>query len=283
MPPRSVPTERQKRLGSELRRMRNDAGESTEFAARLLGLDRAKISNIESGVRVITPERVRTLASNYGCHDERYVEALVAMAEPRPRDWWETYRGQLPAGLLDITELEWHATSVRAGVFLHVPGLLQTDGYARSVGNAALPPLSEHEVELRVALRLQRQQVLHRPKPLSYTAYIHEAALRIEFGGRKVMRAQLDRLCEIGELEHVEVRVVPFSSGAFPGAGQALLYAAGVVPQLDTVQLDSAHGPGFTHAPAQLDKYRSQLDWMEEASLSPGKSRDFMLALTGSR
>ncbi|MFD4235848.1 helix-turn-helix domain-containing protein [Streptomyces sp. NPDC058542] len=279
MPPRSVPSERQKRLGAELRRMRNDAGESTDYAARLLGLDRAKISNMEAGVRAVTPERVRTLATNYGCNDEQYVEALVAMAKPRPKDWWETYRGQLPAGLLDITEMEWHASAVRAGAFLHAPGLLQTDGYVRAVGKAALPPLSEHEIELRVAMRMQRQQVLHRPTPISYTAYIHEAALRIEFGGMKVMRAQLHHLCEISELRNVEVRVVPFSSGAFPGAGQALMYATGVVPQLDTVQLDSAHGPGFTHAPAQLDKYRAQLDWMQTVSFDPGKSRDFILTL----
>ncbi|WP_127450748.1 helix-turn-helix transcriptional regulator [Streptomyces sp. B29(2018)] len=279
MPPRSVPSERQKRLGAELRRMRNDAGESTDYAARLLGLDRAKISNMEAGVRAVAPERVRTLATNYGCNDEQYVEALVAMAKPRPKDWWETYRGQLPAGLLDITEMEWHASAVRAGAFLHAPGLLQTDGYVRAVGSAALPPLSEHEIELRVAMRMQRQQVLHRPTPISYTAYIHEAALRIEFGGMKVMRAQLHHLCEMSELRNVEVRVVPFSSGAFPGAGQALMYATGVVPQLDTVQLDSAHGPGFTHAPAQLDKYRAQLDWMQTVSFDPGKSRDFILTL----
>ncbi len=99
----------------------------------------------------------------------------------------------------------------------------------------------------------------------------------------KVMRAQLLHLCETSELSHVDVRVVPFSSGAFPGAGQALFYAEGIVPQLDTVQLDSAHGPGFTHAPAQLDKYRSQLDWMDRASLDSRKSRDFILTLTGTR
>ncbi|MEW1722324.1 helix-turn-helix transcriptional regulator [Streptomyces sp. NPDC093109] len=280
MPPRSTPSERQKRLGAELRKIRLDADKTTEFAARLLGLDRMKISNIESGVRVITPERVRTLACNYDCRDEPYVDALVAMAEPRPKAWWETYRGQLSAGLLDITELEWHATSVRVGAFLHVPGLLQTDGYVREVGNAALPPLSAHEVELRVAFRMQRQQVLHRESPITYIAYVHEAALRIEFGGMKVMRAQLEHLCEMSEQDNVEVRVVPFTSGAFPGAGQALLFAKGVVPQLDTVQLDTAHGPAFTHAPAQLDKYRSQLDWMESVSLSASASRDFTLSLT---
>ncbi|WP_030731060.1 Scr1 family TA system antitoxin-like transcriptional regulator [Streptomyces sp. NRRL F-2890] len=281
MPPRSTPTERQKRLGAELRKMRTDAGETTEFAARLLGLERTRIANIESGVRVITPERVRTLACNYDCRDEAYINALAAMAEPRPKDWWETFRGQLPEGLLDIAECEWHSTVIRTGSFLHVPGLLQTDGYVRAVGNAALPPLSPHEVELRVAMRMQRQQVLHREPPIAYTAYIHEAALRIEFGGVKSMRTQLEHLCEVGQLDNVEIRVLPFSSGAFPGAGQAICDIRGVVPQLDTVQLDTAHGPAFTHAPSQLDKYRSQLDWMHSVSLGPSASRDFISALTG--
>jgi transcriptional regulator with XRE-family HTH domain len=261
--------------------MRTDAGETTEFAARLLGLERTRIANIESGVRVITPERVRTLACNYDCRDEAYINALAAMAEPRPKDWWETFRGQLPAGLLDIAECEWHSTVIRTGSFLHVPGLLQTDGYVRAVGNAALPPLSPHEVELRVAMRMQRQQVLHRDPPIVYTAYIHEAALRIEFGGAKSMRTQLEHLCEVGQLDNVEIRVLPFSSGAFPGAGQAICDIRGVVPQLDTVQLDTAHGPAFTHAPSQLDKYRSQLDWMESVSLGPSASRDVISALTG--
>ncbi|MFJ2441171.1 MULTISPECIES: helix-turn-helix domain-containing protein [unclassified Streptomyces] len=280
MPPRNTPTARQKRLGAELRAIRLSTKKTTEFAAGLLGLDRMKISNIESGVRVITPERVRTLADSYGCQDRPYVDALADMAGSRNKDWWETYRGQLPMGLLDITELEWHATTVRAGVFLHIPGLLQTDGYIRAVGNAALPPLSAHAVELRVALRMQRQQVLHREHPITYTAYIHEAALRIEFGGAKIMRTQLNHLCEVSERDNVEVRVVPNAAGGFPGAGQALLLAEGVVPQLDTIQLDSAHGPLFTHVPEQLDKYRSQLDWMRGASLGPVASRDFILAIS---
>ncbi|MFD7510370.1 helix-turn-helix domain-containing protein [Streptomyces sp. NPDC059853] len=279
MPPRSTPTERQKRLGAELKRMRTEAGETTEFAARLLGIDRTRIANIEAGIRIITPERVRTLACNYDVRDDAYVDALAEMADSRPKEWWETYRGQLPAGLLDIAELEWHSTGIRTGAFLHVPGLLQTDGYVRAVCSAALPPLSPHEIELRVAMRMQRQQVLHRASPVTYTAYVHEAALRIEFGGAKVMRTQLEHLCDVGQRANVDIRVLPFTSGAFPGAGQTICDMRGVVPQLDTIQLDTAHGPGFTHAPAQLDKYRSQLDWMESVSLDPSASRDFILAL----
>jgi transcriptional regulator with XRE-family HTH domain len=276
MPPRATPSERQKRLGAELRKMRLAAQVTTEYAAGLLGLDRAKISNIEAGVRVITPERLRTLACNYDCHDEAYIDALADMAADGTRGWWDTYRGQLPTALMDIAELEWHAKRVRAGLAMHVPGLLQTDAYARTLFSAALPPLSPAQVELRVALRLQRQQVLHRDDPIGYVGYVHEAALHVEFGGVKVMRAQLDHLCELSEQENIDVRVIPFRAGAFPGAGQAVIYAQGPVPQLDTVELDSAHGPEFLHGQSQLDKYRAHLDWMETASLSSADSRDFM-------
>ncbi|MGX4690116.1 helix-turn-helix domain-containing protein [Streptomyces sp. JNUCC 63] len=279
MPPRATPTERQKRLGAELRKMRLAAEVSTDYAAGLLGLDRTKISNIESGVRAITPERLRTLACNYDCRDHAYVDALADIAGDRKRGWWDTYRGQLPAGLLDIAELEWHATRVRAGLAMHVPGLLQTDAYARVLFAAALPSLSPMEIELRVAHRMQRQQVLHRENPITYVGYVHEAALRVEFGGPKVMRGQLDHLCDLSERENIDVRVIPFKAGAFPGAGQAVIYAEGRVPQLDTVELDSAHGPEFLHGQSQLDKYRSHLDWMETASLSPTESRAFMASI----
>ncbi|MEV8022872.1 helix-turn-helix transcriptional regulator [Streptomyces sp. NPDC086554] len=276
MPPRTAPTQRQKRLGAELRKIRLAAEVTTEYAAGLLGLDRNKVSNIESGVRTITPERLRTLACNYACRDEAYVDALAELAGDRTRGWWEVYRGQLPAALLDIAELEWHSKRLRAGLAVHVPGLLQSDAYARTLFRAALPPLSQSEVELRVALRLQRQQVLHRENPISYTGYVHEAALRIEFGGPKVMRAQLEHLNELSEQDNIDVRVITFKAGAFPGAGQSVIYAEGVVPQLDTVELDSAHGPEFAHGQAQLDKYRSHLDWMEGAALTPTESRDFI-------
>ncbi|MFG2511777.1 helix-turn-helix domain-containing protein [Streptomyces sp. NPDC048584] len=279
MPPRATPTERQKRLGAELRKMRLAAEASTEYAAGLLGIDRTKISNIEAGVRTITPERLRTLACNYDCRDEDYISALADMAEDRARGWWDVYRGQLPAALLDIAEMEWNARKVRAGLTLHVPGLLQTDAYARTLFASALPALAPAEVELRVAHRMQRQQVLYRDVPIEYIGYVHEAALRVEFGGAKVMRAQLDRLCELSERENIDVRVIPFKAGAFPGAGQALTYVEAVVPQLDTAELDSAHGPEFLHGASQLDKYRAHLDWMETASLTATASRDFMRSL----
>ncbi|MFH8516651.1 DUF5753 domain-containing protein [Streptomyces gelaticus] len=280
MPSSSTPTERQKRLGAELRKMRVAAEATTAYAAGLLGIDRTKISNMEGGVRPIAPARIRTLACNYACAEPLYVDALVEMAEQRGRGWWEQYRGTLPSGLLDIAELEWHATRIRTAQTVHLPGLLHTDGYARAVFGAVLPELSRLEIELRVAHRMERQQVLDREEPIDYVGYIHEAALRMQFGGRDVTREQLLHLCEMSERKHVDVRVIPVDRGAFPGAGHALLYAHGVVPQLDTVQLDSAHGPEFMHADAQLTKYRAHLDWMEDASLPSAESRDFIRAIS---
>lgn len=276
MPPRTTPTQRQRRLGAEIKKMRTDAGLTAEYVARLLGVDRGKISNIESGTRNISTDRLRTLATHCDCADERYLSALCEMSRPAEPHWWDEYRGRLSPGLLDIVELEWHAARIQTIQTVHVPGLLQTEDYARSVFSAVLPALSRLEVELRVAHRRDRQRVLLREAPVSYVGYVHEAALRMLFGGRDTMRDQLKALIEWSERENVVVRVVPVSVGSFPGAGHALLYAEGPVPRLDTAQLDSAHGPEFMHGELQLAKYRSHVEWMERMSLSPDASRDFI-------
>lgn len=100
--------------------------------------------------------------------------------------------------------------------------------------------------------------------------------LRMQFGGRKVARAQLEHLADAAERENVVLRVLTFEGGGFPGAGQTVNYLEGPVPRLDTVQVDSTHGPDFLHTEAQLSKYRAQLDWMERLSLTPEASRDFI-------
>ncbi|WP_307677035.1 helix-turn-helix transcriptional regulator [Streptomyces sp. V4I2] len=276
MAARTSPTERQKRLGAELRRMRMSAGMTAEYAAGLLGVDRAKISNIETGVRGISGERVRTLACNCDCQDERYVDALVEMARTGQRGWWDKYRGALPKGLLDIAELEANAVRMRAVYSVHIPGLLQTSDHALAIFRVVIPELPHHEVALRLAHRVERQKVLDGDNAPDFVAIVHEASLRMRFGGPEVARAQLDYLVKKSEQDNVTLLVIPFEAGAFPGAGQTVLYAEGPVPQLDTVQIDNSHGPDFLYAEAQLAKYRAHLDWMEGIALSPAASRDFI-------
>ncbi|MFC3573262.1 helix-turn-helix transcriptional regulator [Streptomyces yaanensis] len=273
---RSNPTGRQLRLGAELRKLRERAGLTSTQAGQLMGIKQTQISNVEAGRAGVSPERVRTLACHYDCGDKTLVEALSDMATERTRGWWEEYREILPAVLLDLAEVEHHATALRTAVTVHIPGLFQTTDYAREIFRQDVPEMSPPDIEHRVSFRIKRQAVLYRDSPTPQQAIIHEAALRMQFGGRTVTRAQLKHLLDLSERDHIALHVIPFDAGAFPGSGQSIYYCRGPVAQLDTVNLDQSHGPVFLDSEAQLDKYRVLLDRMESTALSPTESRDFI-------
>jgi transcriptional regulator with XRE-family HTH domain len=279
VPPRPTATVRQQRLGAELRKLRERADLSTREAGRKLGVDPARISNIESGRFGVSADRVRAFALGYDCTDEPYVEALAAMTTSRSRNWWDDYRDILPPVLLDLSEMEEHATALRTVQFTHLPGLLQTPDYARVIFQQNVPALSPPMVEHRLSHRIKRQGVLYADTSMPYTGIIHEAALRMQFGGPEIMRKQLAHIAEMSEREGVTVLVLPFSAGIFPGAGQTVVIAHGPHPRLDTVQLDTEHGSEFLHAEAQLVKYRTIMGCMEDLSLDATASRDFIHAL----
>ncbi|UNO40492.1 helix-turn-helix transcriptional regulator [Streptomyces sp. MST-110588] len=282
MPLRSSPTARQARLGAELRKLREQAGLSVTEASRRLGVGQTQISNIEASRFGVSADRLRALAHNYSCTDDAFIDALIAIAGERKRGWWEEYRELLPAGLLALAELEHHAARLRIAHTSHIPGLLQTADHAREVFRHAVTPLTPPEVEHRVSFRIKRQVVLYRHDPLPCDAIIHEAALRMKFGGPQVTRAQLEHLLEMGEREHVTILVIPFDAGAYPGSGQSVCYVDGPVPQLDTVQLDQSHGTVLLDDEAQLSKYRNLLTRMESAALDEEQSRDFIRGIAKS-
>ncbi|KUN94527.1 helix-turn-helix domain-containing protein [Streptomyces caeruleatus] len=276
---RTNPTGRQLRLGVELRKLREQAGLTSTQASRLLGVQQNQISNVEAGRAGVSPERVRTLACHYDCGDEALVNALSDMASERLRCWWEEYREILPACLLDLAEVEHHARHLRAAITAHIPGLLQTRDHARELFHQVVPNLSPPDIEHRVSFRIKRQAVIFRDPPPPYLAVIHEAALRMQFGGPTVARAQLQHLLSMSERAHITIKVLPFAVGGFPGSGQSIFYSTGPVPQLDTVHLDQSHGPVFLDAEAQLAKYRVLLDRMEAKALPPEKSRDLIQSI----
>lgn len=117
---------------------------------------------------------------------------------------------------------------------------------------------------------------LYGDDPTPLTVVLHEAALRMGFGGSEVARAQLGHLLEVSELEHVTVLAIPFGGGTFLSAGTGIYYMAGAVQALDTVQLDTDHGAAFLDTQPHLVKYRTVLDRMESCSLGPVKSRDLI-------
>jgi transcriptional regulator with XRE-family HTH domain len=280
MAPRNALTGRQRRLSTEMRRMREQAGISIQEAAALLAADRTMISNIEAGRTGLSDERVRQIACHYKCPDRPLVEALSDMARGRrTRHWWDEYRGRLPGGHLDVSEIEFHARAIRTAQTVHLPGLLQTEDHARAIFDFAVPKLPRLEVELRVAHRMGRQSVLTGKNPTPYLGIVHEAALRLEFGGHDVARQQLHHLADMTGRPNVTLLVIPFSAGAFHGAGQSILYTLGPVAQLDTVQLDTAFGAHFADAPTPLANYRSLLDLMERSALPADESQKLIRSI----
>ncbi|MFD8156758.1 helix-turn-helix domain-containing protein [Streptomyces malaysiensis] len=279
----SSPTLKQRRLGAELRKLRERAGLTSTAAAAELGVQQARVSMIEAGRYAVGADRVRVMARTYTCADDDLVDALADMTGGRTRGWWDEYREYLPASFADLAELEHQAQEIRVAMVIHIPALLQTVDHARALMREVAPPLRAYEVEHRLSHRMKRQAILYGDNPMPYTAIIHEAALRMEFGGVDTVRAQLEHLIAMSEMDNVTIRIIPFrGGGTFPGTGQAFDYVHGPVPQLDTVQLDAAHGCQFTDAEAELIKYRAVLERMGRTALTVAESRDFIHNVTRS-
>ncbi|CAL9496274.1 helix-turn-helix domain-containing protein [Streptomyces sp. enrichment culture] len=274
MAPRSHPTARQVRLGTELRKLRESAGLKARDAAALLNTTSGQMSHIEAGIAAVSAERIRTLAAHYSCTDDALIGALVAMAGDRRRGWWDEYRERLSPVHLDVAEAEHHATYLREIVTTYVPGLLQTPDYARAVFQYMNPELSERELDLRVEHRLGRRAVIEGDEPTPYTTIVHEMALRIRVADRRVAREQLRQILDLIEEGRVGVRVIPTDQDGFAGAGASMLYLGGKVPQLDTGLRDAPTGVVFLDAEAQLTRLRTLLSRVEEASLDPQTSRN---------
>ena len=276
MAPRNRPTARQVRLGTELRRLREAAGLKAREVAELLSSTSAQMSQVEAGFAGASEERVRRLAAHYACGDDALVEALVTMATGRSTGWWDDFRGILPPVFLDVAELEHHATFLHEVVITHVPGLLQTPDYARAVFGYMVPELPDSELTPRVEHRMRRRAVIDRDRPVPYETVVHEAALRIRVGDRAVSRAQLRRVLDESEKEHITVRVVPFDTDHFAGASAAMMHVGGPLSILDTVLRDSPSGTAFLDGPSQLERFRTLFRKVGEAALDPIRTRDFI-------
>ncbi|MGW1719787.1 helix-turn-helix domain-containing protein [Streptomyces sp. NPDC002156] len=270
---RREPTARQLRLGIELRRLREAAGLSAVEAAALLGANRVQMSHIETGLAGVSEQRLRRLASHYACTDEEFINALVTMATDRTRGWWEEYRGLLSTPFMDLSELDHHSRFQYNVAILFVPGLLQTEDYARAVYSTRIPALTEDQLELRVRHRVARRVIIDGPSPIPLDAVIHEAALRIMVGTRTTSRAQLTRILELSDAEHITVRVIPFDLEGFSWGSSTMAYLGGDVTKLDTVIRDTPTGAVYVDAEDQLSTYRARFQEVKAMALTPERSR----------
>ncbi len=205
-------------LGAQLRRLREARRLSLEEAGNVIRASHSKISRLETGRVGFKDRDIVDLLTFYGITDEKEREALRALAsKANSPGWWHDYSDVLPHWFEAYVGLEEAASQIRAYEVQFVPGLLQTEDYARAV--TMLGYSNPKEITRRVGLRLARQALLTRPDPPSLWVVLDEAVLRRPIGGLTVMRAQLEHIIETSQLPNVTVQVVPFTAGGHAAAG----------------------------------------------------------------
>lgn len=213
---RSSPTVRRRRLGAELRRLREDVGMSGEEVAEHMDWSLSKLSRIETGRISVLWEAVAALLDHYGLREGEQREALIKLArEAKQQGWWQPYSDLLSRDYVTYIDLETAAESLRLYQASMIPGLLQTPEYARAIiADAGALDLDDYEVERRGNLRMERQSVLENDGSLDLWVILDEAALRRTIGTPEVMAAQLRRLAEAARQPGITLQVIPFEAGA---------------------------------------------------------------------
>ncbi|MFL6113371.1 MAG: helix-turn-helix domain-containing protein [Catenulispora sp.] len=209
-------------LGVRLRRLRTAAGISREAAGYAIRASDSKISRMELGRVGFKPRDVADLLTLYGVRDEAERDTFLALAaQANAQSWWHSFAEVVPGWFEAYLGMEDAASVIRCYQSRLIPGLLQTEDYARAVIRWGNPAAAPEEIERRVALRTQRARLLRRPHPPKVWAVIDEAVLRHRPGGHEVMGAQIQHLLELSKLPHVTVQVVPFHRGGYADAGSS--------------------------------------------------------------
>lgn len=260
-------SERQRRLGLELKQLREQAGLSAGEAAARIGMSRGQLSHIELGRTSILTERLRALCHAYGCADEPFVDELVAMSEATGKGWWTAYKHSRGPSALNLAELESGAMALRTHEPLVIPGLFQTAAYARAIFTSPRPGFEN--IEDGVRFRLERQRILTRPNPPTVHAIIHEAALHMRFGGPDVVREQLTRILELARLPHVTIQVYPFTAEPYPAITNNFIHIVPRNPRLATVMSDWPLGSAYLTTAHELAEYTALFDQLSGSALAP--------------
>jgi transcriptional regulator with XRE-family HTH domain len=253
----SGPTVQRIVLGAQLRRLREARDITTEQAAEAIRGSHSKISRMEHGRVGFKDRDVADLLTLYGVTDQEQRVSLLALAhEAGNPGWWHDYCDLLPHWFEPYLSLEAAASVIRNYEVQFVPGLLQTQAYAREVIRLGYPSITDEELSRRVELRMGRQRLLSRPAPPRLWAAIDEAVLCRPLGGTAVMRGQIEHLIEMAEFTCVTLQVVPFRAGGHSAAGGPFSILRFAEPELsDVVYLEQLTSALYLEKPAELDKY----------------------------
>jgi transcriptional regulator with XRE-family HTH domain len=282
------PTVRRRRLAAELRRLRGTR--TAAPVAKALGWSIAKISRYENGAGNFPIDEVAKLLEYYDVPEPRRSRLLTLAEDANQRGWWEEYTDALPPEYLEYIGLEAEAESLVHWAITGVPGLLQTEEYAREVllSYQHTVPIPPGLIDRRVRVRMIRQNVLTtRDPPLELSVVLDESALLRQIGGAKVMQAQLQRLVAVSELPNVELRILPLSSGGSPPPATFQVFgfrAEDVTAKLsDVVSMEGLRDNIQVEGETDTYLYRLLFRTLVDSSLSPDESRHLIVATAQQR
>ena len=272
------PTVRRRRLGSELRRLREDHSIKLEEVAERLGVAASTLSRIETGKAPTKSVYLTAMLEMYGVTDPAQRQVLVDMArEGHRKGWWSVYDDVLPTGFGIYVGLEAEAAGLRAFEGEAVQGLFQTPDYARAILREVQVRDTDEQVERLVDLRMKRQEVLDRTPPLDVWMILDEAVVRRTIGGPEVMRDQLARLVEESKKPNVTLQVLPFETGSHAGLrGPFSILEFPERADADVAYVESVAGIIYLEKEREVRTCAEAFDRLRAAALSPGPSSDLI-------
>jgi transcriptional regulator with XRE-family HTH domain len=268
------PTVRRRRLGAELRRLREANSLKLEEVAEQLGLAPSTLSRIETGKAPTKTAYLTTMLGMYGIDDPAVRKVLVDMArEGHRKGWWSIYDDVLPSGFDIYVGLEAEASGLRSYETDVVHGLLQTTDYALAVLRELRPRDSDEQVARGVDLRMQRQRLLDSDPPLDLWLILDEGAIRRNIGGAKVMRPQLEHLIQASRWSNVTLQVLSFETGAHAGlVGPFSILQFPERGDSEVAYTESVGGMIYLEKEREVRACAEAFDRMRAAALSPAAS-----------
>jgi transcriptional regulator with XRE-family HTH domain len=258
---------RLRRLSAQLRELRESAGMTQEDVSERTAKDRSTLYRLENAQQRPQKSTLMQLLDLYGVAEPRRSELLTLLREAGQRGWMQPYRSELPEVYSDYIGFEDQARAISNYESLFVPGLLQTEAYARAQLRGTLPTASDGEIENRVAARMERQPTLLKDDAPKLWAIMDEAALRRLVGGHDVMRQQVARLLEARSLPNVTIQVIPYGAGAHPGMDGSFVILGFPDPDDPSiVYVESAAGGLFLEEDAEIRRYILMFEHLRAAA-----------------
>ncbi|MCX4097497.1 helix-turn-helix domain-containing protein [Nocardia sp. alder85J] len=264
-------------VGTQLRKLREARKISPQQAGERIRGSHAKISRLELGRTGYKERDIVDLLDLYGVDDPLQRDAFLKLVrKANEQGWWHGYSDLLPAWFENYLGLEGAAKSIRTFEAQLVPGLLQTEDYARAVVSLAHNGL---ETARRVELRRERQKILEQQTGPTLWAILDESVLRRTVGGNEVMRAQIQHLIRMAEHPSVSIQVLPYTAGGHTAVGCSFTILRFAEPELpDIVYIEQLQSAQYLDRPTDLDLYRQVMDQLSLQADSPTKTLERLRA-----